>query len=72
MAGRLIALFDNHRVGQNVLHLRNAAIELRLLVLRFVIFAVLREVTKGTRLLDLLRDFLFAGCLEIVELLFQP
>ena len=58
-------------MGENVLDLGDTAIELGLLVLGLVIFAVLREVAERTGLLDLLGDFLFTGRLQIKKLLLQ-
>ena len=47
VARLLIRFFNDNGVGQDILHLGDAAIELGLLVFRLVIFAVLREVAKG-------------------------
>ena len=71
MTGVFFALFNDDGVGQDILHFRNPSVELRLLVLRFVVFAVLRQVAEGTGLLDLLRHFLLAGGFQIIQLIFQ-
>ena len=58
-------------MGKDVLDLGDAAVELGLLVLGLVVFAVFGEVAEGARLLDLLGDFLFAGRLQIKKFLLQ-
>ena len=56
---------------QNVLQLGNAGVELALLVFRLVIFAVLAEVAKAAGDLDLLRNLIAAGCLQIIQFLLK-
>ena len=58
-------------MGEDVLNLCDAAVELGLLVFGLVVFAVLREVAERPGLLDLLCYFLFAGRLQIKKLLLQ-
>ena len=65
------ALIENDRMGQDILDLGDAAIELRLLVFGLVVFTVLGKVAKGTRFLDLLGHFLFPSGFQIVQLSFQ-
>ena len=66
-----LGLFDDDGVFDQVLHFGDAGVELALLGFRLVILAVFGEVAEGARFLDQLRDFLFAGGLEIVQLVFE-
>ena len=56
---------------QNVLQLRDAGVELALLVLRLVVLAVLAEVAKAAGLLDQLRHLVGTGGLAVIQFLFQ-
>ena len=64
-------LLDDHIVGQDVLHLRDAGVELTLLVLGLVVLTVLGQVAEGAGLLDLVGDLLLPDGLQIVELLLE-
>ena len=68
-AGRHV--FENDGVFDQVLDLGDLGIELALLGLRFIVFAVLRQITERTSLLDLLGDFFFPNRLKIFQLFFQ-
>ena len=56
---------------QNVLQLRDAGVELALLVLRLVVLAVFTQVAEAAGLFDQLRHFLFAHGLEVGQLVLQ-
>ena len=65
------ALIDHDSMGQDVLDLCDAAIQLGLLIFRFIIFTVLGKVAEGAGFLDLLRDFLLARGFQIIELFLE-
>ena len=67
----VVAVVDDDGVGQDVLYLGDAAVEQGLLVFRFIVFAVLGQIAEAARFLDQLRDFLFADCLEVCQLLLE-
>ena len=69
--GRALALVDDDDMEQNVLQLGDAGVELALLVLRLIVFAVLAQVAEAARLFDQLRDFFFTDGLEVGQLILQ-
>ena len=69
--GRALALVDDDDMKQNVLQLRDAGVELALLVLRLVVLAVFTQVAEAAGLFDQLRHFLFAHGLEVGQLVLQ-
>ncbi len=67
-----LLLLDDGVVGQNLVQLCDAGVQLSLLcVLGLVILAVLRQVAKGAGLLDELRHLLFPDGLQVSELLLE-
>ena len=64
--GRALALVDDDDMKQNVLQLRNAGVELALLVLRLVVLAVFTQVAEAAGLFDQLRHFLLTGSAHFV------
>ena len=71
LAFGVLGLVDDDGVGKDVLDLGDAAVELGLLVLGLVVFAVFGEVAEGARLLDLLGYFLLTRRLQIKKFLLQ-
>ena len=70
-SGTGLCLVNDHRMGKNILYLRNAAIELCLLIFCLVIFAVFRKIAKRACLFDLLGHVSFLGGFQIVQFFFQ-
>lgn len=58
-------------VQQDILKLRNAGIELTLLVLGLVILAVLAEIAKTTGLFDQFRNLIGTGGLAVIQFFFS-
>ena len=71
LAFGVLGLVDDDGVGKDVLDLGDAAVELGLLVLGLVVFAVFGKVAEGARLLDLLGYFLLTRRLQIKKFLLQ-
>ena len=66
-----LLLLDDGVVGQNLVQLCDAGVELTLLVLCLVILAVFRQVAEGAGLLDEFRHFLFPDGFQVSELLLE-
>ena len=64
-------LFDDGGVGEDVLNLRNAGVELTLFVFRLIVLAILRQVAEGAGFFNHFRDFFFAGSVQIIQLILQ-
>ena len=69
--GACVALVDDDGVQQDILDLSDAGVQLALLVLRFIIFAVFAQVAEAARLLDKIRHFLFTHGFEVGKLVLQ-
>ena len=67
----LLVFLDDLRVVEHDLEVRDAGFQNRLVVFRFIIFAVFGKVAEGERHLDFFRHFLAADDLQVIEFFFE-
>ena len=66
-----VFVFNDHRMGKDILNFRDTAKQLCLLISGLVVFTVFRQVALGARFFNILYYLLHPGSFQVIQFLFQ-